>query len=183
MSQQVNQWWGRPGPRISKNHMPVKSRWWLPAISVSLLLALLVLLGLYVLRPYGALPPPTEELNTRIQMKGFELAVRRYWYTYKTLPSGSVSNIMTVLAGINADDQNPDRHIFMSLRPPETRFGRLVHHGDVDDAGNYLDGWGRPFTIRTETAGPRMVIISSGPNGVTEQGRGDDISMLVLPGR
>ena len=57
-----------------------------------------------------------------------------------------------------------------------TRGGYFDGFGDSDrDAeGRILDGWGNPFVIIIEEDGCRVNIISFGPNGKDDGGKGDD---------
>lgn len=148
-------------------------------VVVSLITGFIV--AIYMVRPTESLPAPEGILQTRIQMKGFELAVRSFWATYQRMPDGTMPEVLAVLAGSNADGQNPECIIYMSLREPEHRFGRVVKHGDTDEQGNYLDGWGRPMDLNIVHAEKRMYLKSFGPNGKDEGGGGDDIVMTVIP--
>ncbi len=51
----------------------------------------------------------------------------------------------------------------------------------VEGAGDRIDAWGHPYTLQVKSQGPEMVvrIISSGPNGVFEDGEGDDLYVEV----
>lgn len=148
------------------------------AIALGLVVAAII--AAYLIRPDAALPAPDGLLQTRIQMKGLEMAVRMYWAKYHKIPQGSVSNILAVLSAENRDSQNPDRMIFMKLRKPEYRFGRIVKPGDIDESWNYLDGWNRPMMLEVHPETHSMRIRSLGPNGKDENGGGDDIEMLIL---
>jgi hypothetical protein len=150
------------------------------ALAVALGLVGAAIIAAYLIRPEAALPAPEGLLQTRIQMKGMEMAVRMYYGKYHKIPQGSVSNILAVLAAENRDNQNPDRMIFMKLRRPEYRFGQIVKPGDIDENWNYLDGWGRPMSLEVHPETVSMRIRSMGPNGKDEHGEGDDIEMLIL---
>ena len=160
---------------------PGKPRFLVLALLIAVSLILLVLAGMFLIRPEVSLPAPEGILMTRIQMKGLDLAIRQYWARYQRLPEGSPSEIVSILAAGNKDLQNPDRIVFMLLRQPEYRFGRLVKQGDVDEHGNYIDGWGRPMDIQVDPINRRMWIRSYGPDGVDERGGGDDIDMQIVP--
>lgn len=149
-------------------------------LSVALVLVGAAIIAAYLIRPEKALPAPEGLLQTRIQMKGLEMAVRAYWARYNRMPEGSMSNILAVLSASNRDSQNPERIVFMKLRQPEYRFGKMVKSGDIDEQWNYLDGWGRPMHLEVRPETLSMRIRSSGPNGKDESGKGDDVEMLIL---
>ncbi len=177
-----------PGTRANRPPAPpmpgARSRRRITLTSVVLTIAAGIVgaavIAAYLIRPEAALPAPEGLLQTRIQMKGLEMAVRMYWARYNRIPEGSISNILTVLSASNLDAQNPDRIVFMKLRQPEYRFGRMVKPGDVDENGNYLDGWGRPMQLEVHPETLSMRIRSFGPDGKDEGGKGDDIEMLIL---
>ncbi len=150
------------------------------ALLITIGVMVLVLAGVFLIRPEASMPKPEGLLGTRIQMKGFELAVRSYYVKYRRLPDGSGPELLAILAGENLNGQNPDSIVFMSLREPVYRFGRVVKPGDTDEDGNYLDGWGRPMSIRVDHINRRMWIRSMGPNGTDDQGVGDDIEMMIV---
>jgi len=180
MNEPIRAWWGRPPPRLHQEETGRK-KWLGRTLILAILLMLTILLCVHLMNPSGALPAPREDLHTRIQMKGFELAVRSYWHRYREMPYGSSSNIIAVLAGGNDDRQNPDRIIYMKTRPAKVSMGRVVRPPDVNEYGEYLDGWGRPFEIVADTNAVRMIISSRGPDGVDDGGLGDDITMLIIP--
>jgi len=180
MVESRNKWWGRPPPRTVQSS-EVKASWAIPTLLLALVLLTLILVLVFFLRPDVTRPAPNPHLQTRIQMKGMELAIRQYWHKYHEVPMGSVSNMLAVLAAENTDAQNPERIVFMKCRPPVIRFSRVVVYGDTDENGNYLDGWGRPFKIYNDVKKNQIVMKSYGPNGDDEQGRGDDEVILIVP--
>lgn len=159
---------------------PQKIRVWTLVFAGSLILMGAAIWGAYMLRVESFLPAPQGLLKTRIQMKGLELALRAYWAHYQRLPEGGMSNILAALSAADGGKQNVDRIIFMSLRYPEYRFGQIVDPGDVDEHGNYLDGWGRPFALEVDSETKSIRLRSPGPNGQDERGAGDDVEMLIV---
>ena len=91
------------------------------------------------------------------------IALDAYQKEYHVYPQGFPETILAVLMARNSDSQNPKRIVFMEVLP------------DAFDAqGRLLDGWGRPFLIRTHKAGAQLRIQSLGKNGKDDGGKYDD---------
>lgn len=119
-----------------------------------------------------------ERMQTKIRGKDLHTAMIVYATAYKKVPPFDGNVLLKVLAGDDINGANPRNLCFLTPKP--TKKGILwgvSSYGDINDKGELIDGWGRPFLWILSKDGTRLSIISLGENGVRDAKGPDDIKI------
>ncbi len=90
-----------------------------------------------------------------------DLALELYWMTYGRYPNANKVEICHILLGDNIKDQNPRKIPYLEADPSE-----------LNSLRQFIDPWGQPYHIEIREL---PVVYSFGPDGIDQQGAGDDI--------
>ncbi len=103
---------------------------------------------------------PYQRNVARIEVSGLHGAIRQYRLEYGLIPTNWYDDAETILRGLSGN--NPRQIQFI-----------VPFRSTEDEAGGFVDPWGRPYLVRIESDG--VVVWSSGPNRVDDGGERDDI--------
>jgi hypothetical protein len=125
------------------------------ALKIGAVLGVVILLGI----AFG--PVLWRQHCARRDSKALKSAVEIFMLEYGNYPTGSYADVCALLRGESRAGQNPKKLDYIEAAP-----------GEMNAAGEFVDPWGSPYRIDTES---KLRVYSIGPNKTDDKGTGDDL--------
>lgn len=149
------------------------------AEAIALAALLLVLVGIFIPTVSSPTPNP-ERIITRMTVSRLQQAVEMYRAEYGTYPKLQKRELLTAVSG-----DNPRGIEFWEPKEKEKMVFRSTIKGDVDSAGELIDGWSNPFLWHASEDAQTLTLVSKGKNGIYDENKvsSDDLYFTLIQPR